>query len=82
MIKYGLNDTKRIKKKQVTLILYSFTPSDMNFQTYLLPKMILAKKNSQKKTTHLDHSYLKYTLAISYSSPRIYRVNTVSRIQK
>ena len=34
--KYGLNDTKRIKKKHVTLILYSFTPSDMNFQTILL----------------------------------------------
>ena len=43
-IKYGLNDTKRMKKKQVTLILYSFRPSDMNFQTCLLPKVILAKK--------------------------------------
>ena len=31
MIKYGLNDTKGIKKIQVTLILYLFTPSDMNF---------------------------------------------------
>ena len=33
-IKYGLNDTKRINKKQITAltsILYSFTPSDMNF---------------------------------------------------
>ena len=35
---YGLNDTKRIKKKQITLILYSFTPSDLNFQTILMPK--------------------------------------------
>ena len=39
---YGLNNTKRIKKKQVTLILYSVTPSDMNFQTILMPKVILA----------------------------------------
>ena len=36
------------KKKQVTLIVYSFTPSDMNFLTFLLPKVNLAKKNSQK----------------------------------
>ena len=47
-IEYGLNDMKRIKKKQVTLILYSFTPSDMNFQTILMPKVILAKFLSQK----------------------------------
>ena len=47
-IKYGHNDTKRIKKKQVTLILYSFTPSDINFQMILLPKVILAKLLSQK----------------------------------
>ena len=53
MIKYGLNDTKRIKKKQVTSTLYSFTPSRINFQT------ILARFLSQK-STHLDHSYLKY----------------------
>ena len=33
----------------------------MNFQTFLLPKGIWAKKN-HKKSTHLDHSYLKYTL--------------------
>ena len=30
MIEYGLNDAIRIKKKQVILIIYSFTPSDMN----------------------------------------------------
>ena len=60
-IKYGLNVTKRIHKKQDTLIIYSFTPSDMNFQTFLLPNVILAKK-THKKSTHLDHYYLKYTL--------------------
>ena len=36
-VKYGPKDTKRIKKKRFTLILYSFTPSDMNFQTILMP---------------------------------------------
>ena len=52
MIEYGLNDTKRIKKKQVTYIdtflIYNYTvaPSDMNFQTFLLRKVIFAKKNS------------------------------------
>ena len=33
----------------------------MNFPTFLLPKVILAKKYSQK-STHLDQSFLKYTL--------------------
>ena len=50
-IEYGLNDTIQIKKKQVILILYSFAPSapsDMNFQTILMPKVILAKFLSQK----------------------------------
>ena len=47
-IKYGLNDTKRIKEKQVTLTLYSFTPSDTNFQTNLNYQVILAKFLSQK----------------------------------
>ena len=65
------NDTKRIKKKQVTLILYLFTPSDMNFQTFLLPKMILAKKIN-KKSTHLDHSYHKYTLLKADKTSRFY----------
>ena len=32
------NDTD--KKKEVILILYSFTPSDMNFQNILKPKKI------------------------------------------
>ena len=34
-IKYGLNDTKRIKKKQVTLILYTFTIYDLKSDTEL-----------------------------------------------
>ena len=45
-IKYGLNDTKRKQKKQTKL--YSFTPSDVNFQAILMPKVILAKFLSQK----------------------------------
>ena len=43
-IKYGLNDTKRIKKKQVTC-----TPSDMNVQTILMPKWFWAKILSQTR---------------------------------
>ena len=50
-IKYDLNAAKRIKKKQVTLILYSFTPSDMIIQTFLLPKVISALKNHKKLLT-------------------------------
>ena len=42
-IEYGLNDMKRIEKKQGTLILYSFTVSDLNFQTIFMLKVILAK---------------------------------------
>ena len=33
----------------------------MNFQVVLMPKVILAKRKSQK-VTHLEHSYLKYAL--------------------
>ena len=47
MIKYGFNDTKRVKKKQAIWILYSFI-YDMNFQTILMPKVILAKNLLQK----------------------------------
>ena len=48
-IKYGLNDTKMIKKKEFTLKLYSFTiSSDMNFLTIVMPKIIFAKSLSQK----------------------------------
>ena len=35
-------------KTQIIWILYSFTPSDMNFQTILMPKVILAKILSEK----------------------------------
>ena len=57
-IEYDHNDTKRIKKKQVTLKFYS----DKNFQMILMPRVILAKFLSQKSTL-LDHSYLlKYAL--------------------
>ena len=66
MIEYGLNHVPyrqqprwklpRIKNKQFILILYSFTPSDMNFQAILMPKVILAKILSQK-ITHLENSY-------------------------
>ena len=60
-----MHDKKQIKKKQVTLTLYSFAPSDINFQLILMPKVILAKKNCHNKSTHLDHSYLKYALSTS-----------------
>ena len=46
-IKCGLNDTKKIKKKQVILKIYSFTlytASDIVFKAFLLPKGTLAKK--------------------------------------
>ena len=49
------------KKKQVTLILYSFTPSDGNFQKILMLTVILAKILSQKIYSH-KHSYLKHAL--------------------
>ena len=41
----GLNDTIEKKKKVVVVMLYLFTPSDMNFQAL---KVILAKMLSQK----------------------------------
>ena len=63
-IEYGLNDTKRITKNQVTLILYSSTPFDMIFQTILMPKVIFANFLS-KKNSHLDHYYLRYSLSMN-----------------
>ena len=51
-IEYGLNDKIRIKKKEVILILCSFTSSNMNFQMILMPKEILAKNLSQKIGSH------------------------------
>ena len=47
--KYGLYDMVRIKKYlyRYCTHLHRFTPSDLNFQTILMPKVILAKKLSQ-----------------------------------
>ena len=42
-LEYGLDDAMRIKKKDFVLIENSFTPSDMNFQTIWMPKVILTK---------------------------------------
>ena len=40
-IEFGLNDKIQIQpKKPERKILYSFTPSDMNFQTIFMPKVI------------------------------------------
>ena len=65
MIEYGLNDTIQIEKKVIEK-LYSFTPSDMKFQTNGMPKEILAKFLLQKKLVRWYHSYVKYTLALSF----------------
>ena len=62
-IEYDLNDTKRIKKKQFALTLYSFAPSDMNFQTILM----------SKKSTHLNHSYLNYVLNEIFKNESVMR---------
>ena len=61
-------DTIRIKKNEFILILYSIKSSDMNFQTILMPKVILAKLLSQKNTP-FDHSYLKYALDKTLRTP-------------
>ena len=50
------------------MILDSFTHSDMNFQTILMPKVILAKFLSQE-INHLDHSYLNYALDHKITNP-------------
>ena len=42
-IEYGLNDAIRIKKNEALMILYSFTSVDMDFQTILMSKGILAE---------------------------------------
>ena len=40
-IEYGLNETIRIKKKEVILILYSsLLSTEMNFQTIVIPKLV------------------------------------------
>ena len=58
----GLNDTIRIKKNEVDLILYSFTPSDMNFQTIWMSQVFLAKKFVREKLVPWNYSYLRYAL--------------------
>ena len=55
-----LSQTQRIKKKQVTSIINSFSPYVVNLQNILMPKVILVF--CHKKSTHLDHSYHKYAL--------------------
>ena len=47
-IKYGLNDAIRVKKKEDLLIIDPFLPSNMNFETILMPKVNLAKILSEK----------------------------------
>ena len=48
-IEYGLNHTIWIKKQSYSiLMLYSFIPSDMDFQTILMPKVILTKLCQRK----------------------------------
>ena len=42
-------DVIRMKKKEFILILLSFTPSDMNFKTIWMPKVILTNKFVTKK---------------------------------
>ena len=61
-IEYGLNDTIRIQNNEVILILYSFTPSGMNFLMILMPKVVLAKKIVREKLVPWNHSYLMYAL--------------------
>ena len=42
-LKYGLDDAMRIKKKDLVLLEYSFTPSDNNFQTIWMHKWFWQK---------------------------------------
>ena len=60
-LEYGLDDAMRIKKKDLVLIEYSFTHSDMNFKTIWISKGILAKiwsRNSWSLVTILILSML------------------------
>ena len=54
-IKYGLYDTIWVKKKEDILIIDPFMPSNMNFQTILMPKVNLAKILSEKKLVPQNH---------------------------
>ena len=57
---YSLNDTIGIKKKGVFLMIYSFTPFDINFQTILMAKVIFGKKSVKKELLSWNHSLQKY----------------------
>ena len=59
---YSLNDTIGIKKKGVFLMIYSFTPFDINFQTILMAKVIFGKK-SVKKCQKLESFFTKVRLS-------------------
>ena len=49
-IEYSLNDTHNTDKKEKSFKSeYSLTPSDMNFETILKPKMIFGKMILEKK---------------------------------
>ena len=72
------NDTKLIKKNQVTLILCSFTPSDINFKRFWWQKWFW-QIFYHKKSTHLEHSYLKYALFFEAKGQKVGRVENVPK---
>ena len=62
-IKYGLNDRKWMKNKpDILILLYLSTLSDMNFQTILMPKVILIKILSQRDLLTWTILIFKYAL--------------------
>ena len=65
-IKYGLNDTILVNKKEDILIIDPFIPSYMNFQTIFRSvhdaQSELSKHFARKKLVHQNHSYLNYAL--------------------
>ena len=60
----SINDTIGIKKEKIMLVLFLVYPSDMQLQTILMPKMILAKF-CIKKTCPLE-PFLSYILCFNY----------------
>ena len=71
---------KRIKKKQGIIILYSFTPSDMNFQTIGMPKgfwQIFCHKNLLHCNILIDIwltvRALKHNIASARDNYRIFK---------
>ena len=62
MNKYGLNDTKRIKKSYT---LYSFTPSE--FSNVFVAQSDFGKKKSQKMYSLRPFLSFKYTLVLTFS---------------